>query len=374
MRIAINARFLLPDRLEGIGRFTHEVSRRLVEQFPEHEFILLFDRPFDAQFIYGPNIRPVVVSPPARHPLLWWTWFEASIPYVLKRERADRFFSPDAYCSLRSRVPTVMVTHDLAHLHYPAQIPWLVNRYYQYFVPHYLQRAEAVITVSEFCKRDIIRHYPFVAEKISVACNGVNPDFQPLSPADQAEVRQRYSDGQPYFFYLGAVHPRKNVARLVAAFDQFKQESGSPAKLLIAGRLAWQTGALQKALQLSPNEKDIRLLGYVPDAELPQLVGSALGLTYVSLFEGFGVPLLEAMEAEVPILTSRVTSLPEVAGDAGILVDPTSVADISRGLQQLAGLSDRERQALIARGRIQRTRFSWERATEVVANALELEA
>ncbi|RME92514.1 MAG: glycosyltransferase family 1 protein [Bacteroidetes bacterium] len=370
MRIAINTRFLLSHHLEGIGRFTHEVSRRLVAQHPEHEFLFLFDRAYDKRFCYGPNVKPVVVSPPARHPLLWWWWFERSLPRVLWQQAADIFFSPDAYCSLRSRVPTVMVTHDIAHLHYPEQIPPLVNRYYQHFVPRYLQRAERIITVSEFTKADIVEQYRLAAEKISVAGNGVSSAFRALSQAEQERTRRQYSNGQPYFFYVGAVHPRKNVARLVQAFDRFKSQTQSPVHLLIAGRLAWQTGSLQQVLANSPYRQDIKLLGYVADKDLPRLVGSALGLTYVSLFEGFGVPLLEAMHAEVPILTSKVSSMPEVVGEAGILVDPTSVEDISRGLTQLAYLTAEERAQLILKGRHQRTKFSWEQTTDMVKQAI----
>ncbi|MCB0635166.1 MAG: glycosyltransferase, partial [Lewinella sp.] len=157
MRIVINTRFLLPGRLEGLGGYTHEVARRLVALRPSDEFIFLFDRPFDPAFVYDERVTPVVVRPPARHPVLWWWWFEQSLPRVLARYRADVFLSPDGYCSLRTACPTIMVTHDLAHLHYPDQIPWLVRSYYDHFVPRFLQRAERIVAVSEYTRRDIIR-------------------------------------------------------------------------------------------------------------------------------------------------------------------------------------------------------------------------
>lgn len=369
MRIAVNTRFLLPHRMEGIGRFTWEVARRLAVQHPEHEFFFFFDRSFDPAFVPAPNVRPVVLAPPARHPLLWYAWFEWAVPRALRRCRADVFFSPDGYCSLRSEVPTVMAVHDLAHVHFPDATPPLVSRYYAHFVPRYLQRAQQIVSVSEYTAQDICRQYGIPAEKIAVACNGCDPAFQPLTESEKAEVRNRYAGGQPYFFYLGAMHPRKNVSRLIRAFDQFKTQTGSAAKLLLAGRMAWQTGELHAAYHAARRRDDILFIGYVPDAELPRLTGAALALTYVSLFEGFGVPLLEAMHCDTPLLSSNVSSMPEVAGDAGLLVDPHSTEAIAGGMTRLWE-DGALRQTLIENGRTQRLRFSWNRAAEVVYERL----
>jgi glycosyltransferase involved in cell wall biosynthesis len=335
MKIAVNTRFLLPDKLEGIGWFTYEVVKRLVEQHPEDEFLFLFDRPYDSRFIFGDNVHPLVVPPPARHPVLWWLWFELSVPRVLKKHQADVFFSPDNYCSLRATTPTVMVTHDIAHVHYPGQIsPW-VRRYYDRYVPRYLDRAEQIVAVSDYTRTDIMRQYGVSDDKIQVACNGVRSIFQPLSEEKKVEVRAQYAEGQPYFFYLGAVHPRKNVARLIRAFDRFKEATGAPHQLLIAGRLAWQTGAVKEALESATSRSSIRLLGYLDQEELPSVLGAATALTYVSLFEGFGVPILEALHSEVPVITSNVSSMPEVAGDAALLVDPTSIDQITAAMSRL---------------------------------------
>ena len=122
MRIAINTRFLLKDKLEGIGWFTFEVVKQLVTNHPEHEFIFLFDRPYDKSFVFAKNVTPVVINPPARHPLLWYWWFEWSVPYALKKHKIDLFFSPDGYLSLKTNVPTVIVMHDLAFEHHPEDV------------------------------------------------------------------------------------------------------------------------------------------------------------------------------------------------------------------------------------------------------------
>lgn len=369
MRIAINTRLLLPDHLEGIGRFTHEVTRRLVERRPQDEFLLLFDRPYDERFRYAANVTLLHVPPPARRDVLWKLWFEWTVPYTLRRHQADVFLSMDGYCSLRTQVPTVMVTHDIAHVHYPEQIPAWALRYYNRYVPQYLDRAEQIVTVSDFCKQDIHHHYGTSLDKITVAGNAPAPSFQPLAAAQKAEVSQQYAAGQAYFFYLGALHPRKNIVRLLEAFAMFKQNTGALVKLLIAGRFAWQTSDINAAYENSPVKDDINFLGYVSDEELPRLVGGALALTYVSLFEGFGVPLLEAMSAHVPVLTSNVSSLPEVAGDAALLVDPTNTAAIAQGLERL--YTDHSlRKSLIAQGHERVNHYTWEKAVDVVEEAL----
>jgi len=370
MRIAVNTRFLIQDKLEGIGWFTHEVLRRLVTQHPEHEFIFFFDRPYSPEFIFSENVTPVVLFPPARHPVLFVWWFEWSVARALKKYRADVFLSPDNFCALRTDVPTVLVVHDLAFVHYPEQVRQRDLWYYRFFMPRFLRKAAQVVTVSLFTKKDIIRQYQIPDEKISVACNGCREVFQPVTKTVRQAVRAQYSEGQAYFFYIGAVHPRKNVHRLIQAFSIFKKQTSSPFKLLIAGRFSWQTGKVRTAYEQSDFQNDIHFLGYVPDEELPKLLGAAFALTYVSLFEGFGVPLLEAMHCEVPIVSSNISSLPEVAGEAALLVDPKNPDAIATAMQQLYD-NETLRQELIAKGRERRERFSWQQATNVIWTAID---
>lgn len=369
MRIAVNTRVLLKNRLEGVGWFTYEVTRRLVDRHPDWEFLFLFDRPYHRDFVFGPNVRPLQVAPPARHPFLWYWWFQRSLPRVFRREQPDVFLSPDGHCSLRTSVPTVMVLHDIAHVHFPQQVRGMVRWYYDRYIPRYLQHADRVVTVSDYSKEDILKTYGPPRADISVCGNGARPGFRPLSDAEKESVRQRYTSGQPYFFYLGSVNPRKNVHRLIEAFDLFKKETGAAVKLLIGGRFGWLTGAVKDAYDRAAFQDDIIFLNYIPEEELPDIMGAALALTYVSLFEGFGLPLLEAMEAEVPVLTSPSSSLPEVAGEAALYVDPADTRALASALQRLCRESDL-RQLLVERGRAQRRKFSWEHTADVVDQAI----
>lgn len=369
MKIAVNARFLLPGKLEGIGWYTWEVVRRMAAAHPEDELWLLFDRPFDERFRLGGNVHMEVVYPPARHPVLWWLWFEAAIPRVLKKIGADVFLSPDNYCSLRTSTPTALVMHDVAYIHFPKYIPWLSRQYYRFFMPRYLRRAEQVLTVSEFTRQDLIRSLDIPAEKISVAYNGPREVFRPLPEGDRQAVRSQYAGGAPYFLYIGAIHPRKNVPRLIRAFDRFKTETGAPHQLLLAGRWAWQTGEVRSAWEGAQFRDQIQFLGYLDDADLAKVLGAAEALAYVSLWEGFGLPVLEALYAEAPVIFSATTSLPEVAGPAGLPVDPLSEESIASALTRLS--SEPALAAdLIEKGRQQRQQFDWDRTAAEVYETL----
>lgn len=369
MRIAVNARFLLKNKLEGIGLYTHEVVRRLVVQHPEHEFIFFFDRPFDTSFVFGKNVTPIVLLPPARHPFLFVWWFEWSVRRALRRYKADVFLSPDNFLTLGTKVKTVLVTHDIAHVHYPKQVSFFQRLYYQVFTKKFNERADRIVAVSEFTKADLVRQYGIAAAKISVSGNGCREIFRPLQATEKQAIRRVFSEDLPYFYYIGAVHPRKNVHRLIAAFDQFKTATGAPHKLIIAGRFAWQAGAVKSAFEAAKHQSDIHFLGYVTDEDAARLMGATAALVYPSLFEGFGVPVLEAMHAEVPVITSNVSSLPEVAGDAALMVDPTSVEEIAGAMRRIHE-DEHLCNKLVANGRLQRTKFNWQKAADVVYEGL----
>lgn len=369
MRIAVNTRLLLKGQMEGIGWFTYEVLSRLTTAYPEHEFFFLFDRPYDPSYVFSKNVTPIVVSPPARHPILFYLWFEWRLPAVLTKLQADVFLSPDNFLSLRSKVPTVLVTHDLAPFHFPEQITPLQRWYYQHYLPKFNRRAEKIVAVSSYTKQDIVRQFGIADSKITVACNGCREVFRPLSEKEKQTVRDAFANGKPYYLYVGAVHPRKNVHGLIRAFDLFKQNTGADAKLLIAGRCAWRASEALSAWIASSCKEDIHFLGYLDHDKLPALTGAAFAASYVSFFEGFGIPLLEAMSCAVPVITSNTSSMPEVVGDAGLLVDPFQPESIANAMQQLWQDPNLYLQKATA-GVEQNKKFSWDRAADIVYEAI----
>lgn len=369
MKVVVNTRFLLKDGLEGVGWVSYELLQRIVREHPEDEFVFLFDRPYDEMFIFASNVRPLVIFPPARHPFLWYWWFEFALPKVLKKENPDVFLTLDGYTSLCTSFPTVMMIHDIAHQHFPEQVPLISKYYYHHFVPRFLKRVEQVITVSNFTKADIIRRYEIPKEKIEVIYNGCREGFQTLEITEQQKVREKYAQGCPYFFYVGAVHPRKNIHRLIQAFDRFKKETGAPHKLLIGGRFAWKTGVIKNTYEAAAYQQDIELLGYLAEEDLFRLMASTSCFVYLSMFEGFGLPVLEAFHAEVPVITANRSSLPEVAGEAALLIDPEDISAIVEAMKQVIFEKDLAG-TLVARGRIQREQFSWSRAARAVYEIL----
>lgn len=369
MRIAVNTRLLLPDRMEGMGWFSHETLKRIVRKHPEHEFIFFFDRAWDRQFIYAENVIPHRLFPPTRHPLLWYTWFEWVIPKALKRTHADLFYSPDGYLSLRTSVPQVGVLHDLNFIHRPGDLPFLTRHYYRYFFRKFAEKAERIITVSEHSKQDIISNYQVPGKRIDVVYNGAQEIYRPLSNEVREAVRQEITGGKPYFVFIGSIHPRKNVDRLLAAFDIFRAQHGREFKLLIVGSPMFRTGEVKNRLKQMQYREDVHFTGRLEPEALHRVLGSATALAFVSLFEGFGIPVVEALYCDVPVLTSKAASLPEVAGDAALLVDPLDVNAIAGGMKKLAeepGL----RKTLIEKGRVQRKKFSWDQTAEGVWDSL----
>ena len=369
MRIAVNTRFLLPGKLEGIGWFTYETLKRITQQHPEHEFYFLFDRPFDSQFVFGSNVYPVVVPPPARHPLLWYLWFEWMLPAQLKKIKPDIFLSTDGYLSLKLKVPQVIVMHDLAFEHFPDHVATSAKKFYQYYSPRYAVKAKRIATVSDFTRQDIVQRYHISAEKIDVVYNGSNETFRPLSDEEKKVVKGKFTYGENYFIYAGAIQPRKNVANLFRAFDVFKNQSGSNIKLVIAGRRAWQTEEAMQVFEKMQFKNDVVFTGHLERSELSKLMGAATALTYVSLFEGFGIPIVEAMNANVPVITSNVSSMPEVAGEAALLVDPTNVSSIAGAMRSIA-TDEGLRQKLIEVGKIQCSKFSWQQSADKLWSCL----
>ena len=370
MRIAVNTRLLLPGKLDGMGWFAWHTLKRMTESHPETEFIFFFDRPWSEEFVFGPNVTPVALFPQARHPFLYYCWFEYAVPAALKKYKADVFYSPDGYLSLSTAIPQLGVMHDLNFEHYPDDLPFLTRHYYRYFFPKFAAKAARLATVSEYSKKDIMKCYGISGEKIDVVYNGVNDLYRPVTENQKQQIRNRYTGGAPYFIFVGMLHQRKNIANLLRAFEQFKKQKTTPVKLLIVGHRKWWTSEMESVFRSMEHVDDVVFTGRQPIEELVQMVASAMAMTYVSYFEGFGVPIVEAMKCGVPVITASLTSMPEVSGDAALIVDPFNVNEIAGAMQQIE--SDAElRNTLGTKGIARAEAFSWEKTTEKIWNGLQ---
>ena len=365
MIIAVNTRFLLAGYLEGYGYFIHECFKRITHDHPEHQFIFIFDRPFDPRFVYEKNVTSVVIGPPARHPVLWKWWYDVKIPQVLKKYKADIFVSADGFCSLSTSVPQCLVIHDLAFLHHPAFIKKSHLIFYKRYTPLFLKKAGSIATVSAFTKADIHQRYKIDNEKISVVYNAAKPVFKPLTDDLKFNVKLKYTEGKEFFLYSGAIHPRKNLLNLLKGFSLFKKRLKSNFKLVIAGRLAWKYESFLKDLETYKYRHDVILTGYLPEEELVSLTASAYALVYPSLFEGFGVPVLEAMQSGVPVITSASSAMEEIAGDAALYADVTTPFDIGEKMMNLYK-DENQRDMLIQKGLQKAGEYSWQKTSTLL--------
>jgi len=368
MKIVVNTRLLLKDKLEGIGWVAYETLRRMAAAHPKVEFFFLFDCQPDNRFIFGNNVKPIVLFPPARRPLLYVWFFELSVTRALRKIKPDLFFSPDGYMSLRSKIPTVVQFHDLSFEHFPNDMPKRYLWHYKTFFPKFAQKAKRIVTVSEFSRKDIVDCYHIDPEKIDIAYNGVNELFAPISDEEKIIIRNHYTKGNPYFMFVGSLHPRKNLARLFKAFDLFKNEKQSDVKLLIVGEKRWWDGPIANAYESMRYKDEVIFTGRLSAEDLHKVTAAALASVYVSYFEGFGIPILEAFKCDTPVITSNVTSMPEVAQGAALLVDPFSESSIAEAMNTV--LDENVRETMIEKGRKRAADFSWDQAAEEIWNCL----
>ncbi len=296
-------------------------------------------------------------------------WSHGRLSLEMLRQPPDLLFVPAHALPLIPSSRSVVTIHDLGFLHHPEAHTLVQRLYYRFFTRLSVRRATHLIAISKATKQDLQRFYDVAPEKVSVVYHGVHPRFRPIS--DQGMIGrtlQRYGIQTPYLLFVSTIQPRKNVARLIEAFAAARQRIGSasPLTLVLAGKQGWLTKQIERRATELGIADQVQFVGYVPDMDLPLLLNGALAYVVPSLFEGFGMTVLEAQACGTPVLASNVSSLPEVVGDAGLLVNPLDVRDITDGIVRL--MDDVElRENLRERGIKHVAGRTWERtATETL--------
>ena len=353
MVIAVNTRLLIGDIHGGIEWFTYESLIRITRRHPEHTFLFLFDREYDPGFIFAENVKPYVLGPRAVHPLLWYYWMEYRVAPFLKRTNADLFVSPDGMIPLRTKVPCLPVIHDINFWHRKSDLPFLKSLYFRRYFPRFADRAKRIATVSLYSRLDISNSWKIEPSRIDVVYNGISEIY--LSNGED----KRQPAEEPYFLFVGNLSPRKNVETLVKAYNRYRDSGISNHRLVIAGDRFFLNSRLDREISRSAYKNDIITTGKKSPAELNILYRNAEALVFVPWFEGFGIPVAEAMACGTPVITSSTTSMPEVAGGAALLVDPADEKMIAGAMERV--VSDCELRAkLVALGKKQSAMFRWD--------------
>ncbi len=370
MKIAVNTRLLVPDKMDGIGWFTFETLKRITQAHPEHEFHFIFDRKYDDAFIFGENVTGHIIYPQARHPFIWLYWFEVALKRKLKQLDTDVFLSPEGWLPQLKTIPSVAVIHDLNFEHFPENIIRSHRSFFLHFFPKYAKRATRIATVSEYSKKDISSTYGIDHHQIDVVYNGANERYAPIEPEEKKAIKETYSSGKDYFLFVGTLHPRKNLEHLFLAYEAYRLETKSDKKLIICGNKKWWPKQLEDTFQSLQFKKDILLLGRKSNDELFKLTAAAFCMTYVPQFEGFGIPIIEAMKSGIPVITSNTSSMPEVSGGAALLADPFSPADIAKQMVRLEGSKELQ-QTLIEKGINRSKVFTWDKTATLLWSCIE---
>jgi glycosyltransferase involved in cell wall biosynthesis len=370
MKIAVNTRLLQKNKLEGIGTFMDETLRRITTSHPEIEFHFFFDRKFDASFIYGKNIIPHVVGPATRHALLIQLWFKFLAPRKMKKLGIKHILSPDSLGFYNRDISNHLVIHDINFVHRPEDLPKIYAKFYLKNTPIFAKNAKQIATVSNYSKQDLITTYNLDPNKIDIVYNAAKSIFKPITPEEKKKVKSAFSYGKEYFLFIGSLHPRKNLPNLIAAFFEFKKKTNADMKLLIIGSVMWETEGLKDLLSSSKHSQDIRFLGRKSDEQLAQILAAAFALSYVPFFEGFGIPIVEAFACETPVITSNTTCMPEVAGDAALMVNPHEIQEICGAMITLYS-NPPFRDELIKKGRIKGADYTWDRTAKLYWDSIQ---
>jgi glycosyltransferase involved in cell wall biosynthesis len=351
-------------RRAGLGRYAQELTAALLASDPENEYVAFYHRAADAQVDPPLDRLPHLTSSLDTKP-----WRMSALLAHLTRLSQDRLFpgidlfhATDHLLPRLSQVRSVFTLHDLIFQFYPEMHKPLNRWFLRLMVPRFLRAADAVIAVSECTKKDAVRFYDLDEAKIHVIYEGVNPSFRPASPETASEIRRRYGLPESFILTVGTIEPRKNLTSLLEAYSALPQ-ARPESKLVIVGKKGWLYEGFFRRLRELGLEDDVFFPGFVPDGDLPALYSAADLFVFPSLYEGFGLPVLEAMACGVPVVTSNTSSLPEVAADAAALIDPSSIDELVTAMKAVLE-NDELRTQLRTKGLEQAATFSWEKAAK----------
>jgi len=364
MHIGIDASRSVIAHRTGTEAYSLQITRALLCLASEDRFTLYFNQPPPAGLYPSlPSVRQRVIPFPRL-----WTHVRLSLEVCVAPP--DVLFVPAHVVPLLRRCPSVVTIHDLGYLHYPqahSRLRW----WHLHLSTRWSARvARLILADSQTTKSDLVRYYRVDPERIKVVYLGCDEAFHPVEDERRlSAVRERLGLAERYFLYLGTLQPRKNVGRLLDAYALARQRYGLREQLVLAGQAGWRAESIERKIEELGLGDCVRRTGYVPESEVPALLSGATALVFPSLYEGFGLPALEAMACGTPVIASDASSLPEVVGEAGLLLDPYDVEAWASAMSDLSA-NPAKREALQAQGRLRARAFTWERCARETYAAL----
>lgn len=371
VRIGLDGRALGNiNRFRGIGFYTARLVEALVRRGEDYDFILFGygdapdDELLDKDILERLEWRRI----PRLQGLSYLSLLSEHLLFarVVQRARVDLFHAIDHNMTPFLSGPSLVTVHDLIPLvlrgPYLGPTAWLWMQAHRWAA----KRAKVVITVSQSTRRDVERIWGIPTERIQVVPEGVSPHYRPLCEEQDIEgIRERYGLRRPYFLYLGGFDPRKNIHNMLLGFKRFLISADGEFQFLLCGDKRGFEGYLEDEIEELGLEEEVILAGFIPVEDQQALYAGALALVCVSLYEGFGLPLLEAMACGTPVLASRVSSIPEVVGEAGLLVDPVDPESIAQGMKRLV-LEHSLRKELVSAGLERSSLYTWDRVADSI--------
>jgi len=368
MKIGIDAH-MVGRRATGNETYVVNLARALARvDGGEHDYTLYVD----PQAAAGPPVVPDARfrQRPLR-PRMPLVRIPVSLPLEIGRRPVDVLHLQYNLPPFLPRCARVLAVHDISYEHFPECFRLRERLRNKIWVRASARRAETVIAISEYAKRDLVQTYGIDPERVVVTLLAADPEFRPPERRTETqEVRRRYEIDGPYLLYVGNIQPRKNLKRLIQAYGQLLAAGETQHRLVIVGQKAWLYSDVFEEARRAGLSEQITFTGYVPQEDLRHLYAGAGAFVFPSLFEGFGLPVLEAMACGAPVITSRTSSLPEVAGDAALYIDPYRVEELAGALRRLTH-DDALRARLSAAGLEQAARFSWEETARQTLRAYE---
>ena len=351
---------------EGYESFLFETLNRLTLKFPQHRFLYIFDKPYDENLRFAKNVLPIIAGPQTNSSLRLQYWFNFKIPAVLRKHKADVFVSMEGICSLRTKTPQCLIITDLSFLNQPQLIKRSQARFYKKFTPAFLAKAKSIATVSDYSKSVIANQYKISAADVDVIKPGIDDIFKPIAWEEKEFIKEKYTGGKAYFLFSGDINLHSNLINLLKAFSFFKKRQKSNMMLIVAGNA---DESFKKELKNYKYRDEVKLLENLPKEELAKITASAYAIVYPVLYADFSLPLLQAMQCAVPVVTSNAGAFPSIGEGAALYANPHDFKDIAENMMLVFKDEDKA-DGLVKAGKILLQQYHWDKAADLLMQCI----